>query len=701
MIPPTHRRPFLVLISLGLLLWGGACRQEPRTEVLWDTYGVPHVFALTTADLFRAHGWAQMEAHGDLILSLYGQARGRAAEYWGEDYLESDIQVRIRGIPERAQAWYLTQDAEMYGYLQDFVRGMNDYAREHPEALAEDGRVVLPVEPADVLAHLLRTIHYTFVSGPEVVPRSLREGLLDETLGEPIPGSNAWAIGPSRSASGNALLLANPHLPWSDLYTWFEAHLVGPEFDAYGANLVGLPLVTIGFTDYLGWTHTVNTIDGSDVYELTLEGDGYQFDGGVRALDRKEDTLLVNTGNGGVRAYPLTIQYSVHGPVLGKEGGKAYAVRVAGIDQSGVFRQYYDMLRARNLAEFGEALSTLQIPMFTVMYADRDGHILHLFNGRVPRRSLGDVAYWARVVPGNVSETLWSDYHTYGELPEVLDPPSGWLQNANDPPWTTTFPEAIDPAEYPAYMAPRFMHPRAQRSARMLLEDESITFEEMLAYKHSTRMELSDRLLGDLLGAARASGRPKAMAGAQVLEEWDRSSDAESRGAVLFLNWAQLISGRTGGNPFATPWDPDDPMATPNGLDDPDLGVELLEVAVDTTRARHGAADVAFGDVFRLRRDGLDLPGNGQGDPMGVFRAAWYTPVEFNRHEIFGGDSFVLAVEFGDPLRAQAVLGYGNASPPGSPHRTDQLRLFSEKAMRPVWRTREEVLANLRDRTVF
>jgi len=161
------------------------------------------------------------------------------------------------------------------------------------------------------------------------------------------------------------------------------------------------------------------------------------------------------------------------------------------------------------------------------------------------------------------------------------------------------------------------------------------------------------------------------------------------------MNWAQLLWGRTRGNPFAVSWDPDDPMGTPRGIRDLDLAVKLLEAAVDTTRARHGGADVAFGDIYRLRRDTLDLPGNGQGDPMGVFRAAWYSEAQFNHFEIFGGDSFVLAVEFGDTPRAQVLLGYGNASQPGSRHRTDQLGLFSEKTLRPVWRTRQEIEANL------
>lgn len=698
---PRTSRVSLAASALTLTLLLSGCQDQPRTELLWDSYGVPHIFAVSTEEMFEAHGWAQMESHGDLILSLYGHARGRAAEYWGPDYLESDIWVRTNGIPERARDWYQSQDAEIYSYLQAFTDGMNSYAREHPEALDPAMEAVLPVEPADVLAHFLRTIHYTFVSGPGVVPRSLREGLREETLGDPIPGSNAWAIGPSRSASGNAMLLVNPHLPWSDLYTWYESHLVGPEFDAYGATLVGMPLVTIGLTDHLAWTHTVNSYDGSDVYELTLSGDGYLFGGEVRPFDVKEDTILVQRGDGVLDARPLRILRSVHGPVLGMENGRAYAVRVAGIDEPHVFRQYFDMLRAKGLDEFQQAMSGLQMPMFTTMYADEEGHIMHLFNGRVPRRAQGDVKYWAGVIPGNTSETLWTEYHLYEELPRVVDPASGWLQNANDPPWTTTFPEALHPSDYPPYMAPEFMSPRAQRSSRMLLEDESVTFDEMVAYKHSTRMELADRLLGDLLPAAMAQGSPKAQAAARVLEAWDRSADVESRGAVLFLSWAQLLLGQTRGNPFAIPWSPKNPMETPGGIADMNLALELLEAAADTTRSRHGSLEVPYGEVYRLRRDELDLPANGQGDPIGVFRAAWFSPAEGNRQEIFGGDSFVMAIEFSDPVRAQVVLGYGNASQPGSPHRTDQLKLFSDKMMRPVWRSRVEIEANLKTRKLW
>jgi acyl-homoserine lactone acylase PvdQ len=114
-------------------------------ELLWDTWGVPHIFADDTVNLFYAFGRAQMHAHGDLLLRLYGQARGRAAEYWGERYLESDRLLRTIGTPGRAGEWYAAQSPDFRANLDAFAAGINAYARQHPERLADEVQVVLPV----------------------------------------------------------------------------------------------------------------------------------------------------------------------------------------------------------------------------------------------------------------------------------------------------------------------------------------------------------------------------------------------------------------------------------------------------------------------------------------------------------------------------------------------------------------------------
>ncbi len=694
------------LVTLLLLTITSACApaapptEPPKTEILWDTWGVPHIYAVDDQALFRAFGYAQAESHGNLILRLYGQARGLAAEYWGEQYLHDDRWVGTMGVPGRAKDWYEAQSAAFKRNLDAFADGINAYATEHPDRVESTMRIVLPISAVDVLAHTQRIVHFNFVSSPEQASLARRELAT-------LRGSNAWAIGPRRSASGHAMLLANPHLPWSDFWLFYEAHVMAPGVDVYGATLVGFPVLAIAFNDRLGWSHTVNTIDASDPYVLTLTGDGYAWNGGVRRFETASEIIKVRQNDGSLRDEPLTIRRSEHGPVVTAEGKRAVALRVAGLDQPRMLEEWWQTGRARNLAEFETALSGLQIPMFNVVYADRDGHILYLFGGRVPDRPAGRFDTWSGLVPGQTERALWTRTLPYEKLPRVVDPPTGWLQNANDPPWTSTIPVALNPMRYPPYLSPRFMHFRAQRSARMIQEDESITFDELVAYKHSTRSELADRLLDELVAAARREAGPLTRKAADVLSAWDRQTDASSRGALLFEAWAQIaalgdteIEGRLPG--FATQWNPDDPLATPTGLANPSVAVSALQSAAGEVQKAFGALDVAWGDVHRLRYGGKDLPGNGApGDPLGVFRAAYYGPDQDGRFRIVAGDSYVAAIAFETPVRAQALLSYGNATQPGSPHVGDQLDLFARKALRPIWRARGEVVQHLERRDII
>ncbi|MEW6211115.1 MAG: acylase [Acidobacteriota bacterium] len=681
----------LLVVTPALL----GLKPADRAEILWDTWGVPHIFARDSEKLFYAFGRAQMHSHGDLILRLYGQARGRASEYWGQNYTASDRWVRTVGITERAREWLKAQSPAFRRYLDQFAAGLNDYAREHRDRISDDVEVVLPVDAADVLAHTERVIHYTFVASQNATVEANRA--LSER------GSNTWAIAPSRSASRRAMLLANPHLPWSDLFLFYEAQLVAPGINAYGATLVGFPVMGIAFNDYLGWSHTVNTHDGYDLYELTLVDGGYRWDGKVKAFETAEQTLKVKQADGSFKEEKLALKRSVHGPVIAEKNNKAVALRVAGIDRAGMLEQWWDMARARNLSQFQLALSRLQLPMFNVMYADRSGHIFYLFNATIPARGKGDWKYWSGVVPGDRSDTLWTRIHAYADLPKVIDPATGWLQNANDPPWTVNFPQSLDASKFPAYFAPRSMEFRPQRSARMIDEDKTISFEEMIAYKHSTRMELADRLMDDLLAAARQHGSETARRASDVLEKWDRSADAASRGAALFTFWAQemKIFGADSPKVFATAWDEKNPRLTPDGLADPASAAAALERAAKRVEAAYGSIDAAWGDVARLRMAGRDLPANGGSGGLGIFRVVGYAPDKDGRLRAMGGDSYVAAIEFSIPVRARVVLSYGNSSQAGSSHNGDQLELFSKKEMRPAWRERREIEAHLESREAF
>jgi acyl-homoserine-lactone acylase len=676
---------------------------ERASEILWDAWGVPHIFAPDAPSLFSAFGWAQTHAHGDLLLRLYAQARGRGAEFFGPDHLVSDRAVRTMGLHRRGAIRYAAQPPPFRVNLGAFAAGINAYAATHPDRLTTAARAVLPVDAADVLAHGARIL-YLFLGAAGGILQALPSG-------SPM-GSNGWAIAPAHTAAGHASLLANPHLFWGEEETWFEAQLVAPgQYDAYGAALVGVPVLTIAFNEQVGWTHTNNTLDGADLYALTptADGAGYRFDGADRAYETRTETIRIQQAGGSPTEEQLIVRRSVHGPVI--DAGGPVAIRLTAVDDwssaAGAYAQWWEMGRATDLSTVEAALRRLQVPFFTVLAATRDGHILSLFNGQVPVRPPG-VASWSGLVPGDTSATLWTAIHPYDDLPKVIDPPGGWVQNSNSPPWYTTYPLALDPDRFPSDMAPRYLLWRERRGIRMLTEHPHLTLDDLVALKYSTRLELADRVVDDLVAAARRSSDATAAAAAKVLATWDRQATPESRGTLLFALWVDALTSAdpmTLSDLFTVPWDPADPLHTPAGLKDPASAVRALIVAAGRAKTMTGRLDPAWGDLARLQGGGHDLPANGfPGDPCGCFRALDFDvsalPAGERTHAV-GGDSFIAVVEFADPIRARVLLAYGNASQPGSPHAWDQLPLSARGELRPAWRERGEIEANLETREVL
>jgi len=521
----------LMCILCGLFFFQVGCTDAPtdHTEILWDEWGVPHITAASSEQLMYAFGWAQMQNHANRVLRLYGMARGRAAEYWGEEYLQSDQYIHTMGVPDRSQSWFDQQSPKMQRFTEAFVAGMNAYIDDHPEAIQSSYRQVLPVQVTDPIAYMQRLVHFTFLPGVSRTTPVIQRW--------PQTGSNGWALAPSKTTSGQSMLLINPHLQWSGQFTWFEAQLTSPEYNMYGATFLGLPVIVVGFNRSLGWTATNNTIDVVDLYQLQLTGDRYRWNGSTRAFKMDTARIRIRQSADSLSSQAFTVQRSIHGPVIDKQGNNALAIRIAGLDQSHIFEQLWDMGRASTLSAFQSAISRLQIPMFNLLYADREGHILYFFGGRVPDRPMGNWDYWQDILPGDTSGTLWTRTHPYEDLPKVIDPPSGWVQNTNDPPWNATFPRQLSPDAFPAYMAPVEEGPpyRPQRSIQMLQSDSTISFTELQEYKHSTRMVAADRLLDDLLPLLSKQDDPVLLEAGKVLTTWDRQANTDSRGAVLFV----------------------------------------------------------------------------------------------------------------------------------------------------------------------
>jgi acyl-homoserine-lactone acylase len=716
----------------------GAVKSE--TEILWDEFGIPHIYGPDLPTVLRGYGYAQMENHAELILQNIALARGRAAEYFGpganNQNVTSDEQVITYGIPKRSEEWLGQSDLLQRKLIDSFVAGANEYADRHLNSISPAFQRVLPIKAADILALFQYTVHFNFMTYQSNVAKlmsnwSAKKPVVqaEDVRDKMRKASNGWALAPAKSASGNALLIGNPQLGWGNtslpglgIYQWMEANLVvgnpsHPRINASGVTFIGAPFMAIGFNDYLGWTHTNNVIKNADLYELKLIGDGYEFDGSVHPFDVHEFEIKIRQADGSFSKRTVTVRASVHGPVVAERADRALALRVAGLHSPNVVSEYWDMMRARHLSEFIRANRRLQMPFFNVVYADRDGQIMYLFGGRQPRRSGGTYAKWSGIIPGDTSATLWTDTLKWRELPHTINPPGGFVQNSNDPPWFSSFPETIRQSHYASYIAPNEMEFRPQHGAIFLRSKPKFSMEEVTTGKMSTRMIMADRILPDLIAAARASGDADASAAAAVLEKWDRLSDAGSQGAVLFERWYNLYKAdskspkddRWGSTypAFRVEFSPLTPLTTPEGLRNPAAAVPFLAQAARELQKQFGRLDIAWGDVYRVvlvDHDAsyeksvplINVPGAGSSEPFGAMRKVYYYPSpEPNPKFAYDGDTYVQVVEFTPKgAVAKALIGYGNASRPGSTHIADQVSYYEQKQLRAVYRTQSEVEAH-------
>lgn len=666
---------------------------EKDTEIRWDTFGVPHIYGDTAEKVFYGFGWAQAKSQGDIILRLYGQARGKGAEYWGEAYEDTDTWLLGNDVPERGKQWYLGQTTEFQNNLNAFAAGINDYASKYPETLDPDVLKVLPVSGIDVVTHAHRLMNFIYVASPARV------------VGDQAPpfkaGSNTYAVAPHKSASGNTLLLQNPHLPWeTGFFTYYEAHLVGPDFEMYGATQVGLPVIRFAFNQRMGISNTVNRIPGATIYHLTLKDNGYEFDGEVKPFDVAEKHYQVLQEDGSLLTKSLLVRKSVHGAVFTRKDGETVALRVAGLDRPGMLQQYFDMLKADSFAAFTAVMERLQIPTFNITYADKEGNIQYLYNGILPKHDKGDLAFWTGLVPGDTSEYLWDEVHTYAELPKVINPDSGFVQNANDPPWLATYPPAYSYNDYPPYVAVEGpMSFRAQNAVKMMAESGKLSMADFESIKTSTYALMTERVLDDLLEAAKGSDDELVLQAAGILAEWNRYFDEDNRAGVLFENWAERFAGKRSGFAdqanYAVPWLADSPLSTPYGLKDPAQAVTMLKAAAEETIATYGRMDPRFGDVSRFIIRDKDVPGHGGYGNLGAFNViTWWDPHGDGIREPRHGETWVSMVEFSTPVKAKGIMAYGNSRQAGSAHYSDQLELLARDEYRTLWLQREEVEAH-------
>jgi acyl-homoserine-lactone acylase len=677
-----------------------------------DTFGIPHVLADSEDAAAFALGFAQAEDHAVEIARRYVRARGEASLHFGESALEGDVAMAQFDNWGEARKGLEQLSPEFRRIVSSFVAGVNRYVERNRGSLP----AWVPVfEPADVLAHS-RAGAVNALAGPSI-PRQLRQkyGNREAEAVEPDtgdrwvdePGSNAFALAGSRTTTGKPLLLGNPHLSWSSLY--WEAHVRVPgRMDFYGSTLAGIPVLRAGFNDRLGFVTTNNAPDLDDVFSLELDRsapDRYRFDGRSMPLTRRDVSIRVRTTDGTVRTESRTFWRSHLGPVVHRTPDRVFVVKSTRLDAHRYFEGFYRLSRARSLAEWRRALRRNLVPTSNFTYADADGNILYVWNARVPVRRDGvdsrlDVAAAGR-------RDVWTKLHDVEHLPRLLNPPGGYIQNANNPPQFVSLRDPIDIERYPADFERGPLALRPQLALELLERQPRFSVQDVIALKFNTRVLLADRVRGPLVDAVRAnaSASEDARAGADALAAWDGRAAASSRGAVLFQKFWDSYAA-TVREPFAARWQPENPTSTPAGLADPAQAVAQLEAAVRATRLAHGSEAVAWGDVNRFRFGTLDLPGDGASGTYGAFRVMRFEAAPGGRVNVAGnleqarplsgfGDAWVLLVDFSGATTGWSVLAYGQTSNLDSVHSRDQIGLFAGHQLRRAWYTEAEIRANL------
>lgn len=652
-------------------------------EIKWDTWGVPHIKGERDTDAYYAFGWAQMKAHGNIILESYGKARGRSAEYWSDDQNStSDLLIRRLNVPKRAQQWFEAQNTDMKNMLSSFVDGMNDFCKKNPKQINDDLKTVLPIQNTDPFAQLQMTYHLG-VGGFAIQPQA------DKWK---TAGSNAWAIGPSKSKSGNAILLTQPHPPWLPDYLFFEAHLKSKAINIYGIALVGSPTILMGFNESLGWALTFNQADAMDLIELEIKDNKYMFEGNWKPLEITEEVITIKSKDA-ISHDTIQIKNSNYGYIIQEKNGKALALRLSGLDRPYFMEQFTDMAKADNLNEFETALKKLQLPLQNIIYADKNGEIFYLYNGIIPKRPNGNLKDWSKVIPATKSGALVTEYVSYKELPIFRNPKSGFIANSNNEPWTSTYPYEILPENYPSYISDspfKYFNYRSVRSIKMIIGLDKLNFEKIVKLQSSTHAELADRTVDELVAYGEKSSNTLLIEAAKVLKNWDRTLETSSRGAVLFTNWYRATK-RT--KVFKVDFSKNDPLNTPNTLNEEAKSL-LLKAAFDT-KETYGRLDVAWGDVYKTTYAGKTFKGGLGLSEIGSFNAGFYGSPINNKYSLLGGSAYTSVVEFGDKIKTKGLLSYGNASQKESPFTGDQLQLLIDRKLRDIWFYETDIDNNL------
>ncbi len=649
-------------------------------RILRDTWGVPHVFGQRDVDVAFGIGYAHSEDDYATIQEVSLAVRGKLAMLKGKEAAPGDYVVNLLRVWPAIEARYETDlPADVRAVIEAYADGVNRYAADHPEQVAGG---MLPFTGKDVAAGFL--FKFPFFYGFDKTLKQVVEG--KPVLTHVPTGSNGVAVAPSRSEDGATRLLVNSHQPYTGPVAWYEAVLNSEEgWHVAGGFFPGAPFMLHGHNEQLGWANTVNAPDLVDVYRLTINPTNinqYQLDGQWHDLEQSTAWLWVRLWGPLLLPVPKTVWHSAHGPVMRTEHGD-FALRYAGMNEIRGATQVYRLNKARNRDEWQAAMALQAIPALNYIYADKQGNDGYVYNGLFPARSVG--VDWSGVLPGERSELIWQKYLPYEQVPQLWNPPSGLVFNANATPYhASETTDDLKPADFPVSMGIQTnLTNRARRLQETYGRDRRITATEFREYKYDLAYSQDSALAATvraMLALDASSGTPEdaELIDAQtILKTWNRRADAGNRAAALALLAATPIV-----------------RARDEGIAPAELRTSLL-AAAKTLKQHFGRLDPEWGEVNRIRRGVADQAIDGSHDTL---RSVWGEAQADGRLKAIAGDTYILFVEWDTQgkLSSESIHQFGSATlDTTSAHYADQLPLFVQRKTKPVWFTAEQLTGHI------
>jgi len=683
-------------------------QEAKEVTIIRDNWGVPHIYGKTDANAVFGLMYTECEDNFKGIEYNYLYQLGKQAEVNGEKSLYTDVTLQLIADSADAIKDYETSAPWFRKLMDAFADGINYYLYKHPEVKPA---VFKHFEPWYALMFTDGSVSATVTGGINLSEtRDFYSGITEKSgavykpgAEEKETGSNGFAIAPSRSKSGHALLYINPHVPF---YFRSEVQMVSDEgLNVYGAVTWGQFFVYQGFNPHCGWMHTSSYADVGDLYaEKVSKKNGqwyYEYNGASKPVTSRK--LIINVKKGDhTEQQIITGYYTHHGPILGSRDGKWLALKANNRSYNALLESWL-ITKAKTFAEYKKAMNLLSNATNNTVYADDQGNIAFWYGNFMPKRD--PKLDWTLPVDGTIPATEWQGLHSLDELVHVYNPATGWIQNCNSTPFASSGKSSPDKTKYPAYMAPDGQNYRAINAIRLLSNVKNITLDQLITKGYDHYLAAFDVLLPPLFKSYNeAPDSTKQLLGEPVkaLEEWDKRTAANSIATTLAIEWGTLMMRALPPPKIEeeSTYQTDRTSAMLRTMSNKQL-LDYFSTSLDNLQKRYGSWKVHWGDINRYQRpaDGVTFSDSAPSMPVGLAWSAFGQLPSFQSRTMntkkrygYSGNSFIAAVEFGPRIKAKTIITGGQSFNPASKHFTDQAGMYIDGKFKDVLFYKKDVL---------